>query len=635
MKKEYLHTALLVLLGVFTLQAQQDSAHILREVTVVDSRFRALQIGQFQYKTDSIKLLISPAASMAEWLQNASSVHVRQYAPGSAASFSTRGATSAQSAVLWSGFVLNSAATGVSDLSLLPANLFAPTLLLGGSATFFGSGAIGGVLNLAEDNQQKKGWHGSFGQQVASFKTFKTSLAATYSGLKFCSKTTFTSDKSANNFAYTNLYTLPATTEKRQHAAYKQFHVNQFVDFKLNKWQKVEAEVWYNKAERQTPNSILVNKPAVALLNDTYLRSRLNWLFTKEKTKINVAYAFLYEWQTYQDSTQTNMYGEELFDTNITASHVFQANQQTQIGQYLQWQNGLQVRLDKVSGSNRSGSQNTISAQSGLFFAKKWLSAQAVLRAELWNEKLLPLSPFASLRAEFLKNVFASIYGGYNYRIPSLNDRFWVPGGNLNLEPESGWNGEVAVFYNQKTVSKNVLIRLAAYKNTMQNYIQWVPGAAGIWAPHNVKVVSISGIDFNANVAQTIKKWFFSGELNASFNDAFVQESSVPGDQSQGQQLIYQPKYKATFGATAGYFGWFCHTDYLYTGSVTTSYDGSTQDLEAFTVVDVSVSKSFHLKKTLLNFIFAVNNVANQGYQTIPFFPMPGRNFSLTLKISI
>lgn len=210
-----------------------------------------------------------------------------------------------------------------------------------------------------------------------------------------------------------------------------------------------------------------------------------------------------------------------------------------------------------------------------------------------------------------------------------------MPGGNLNLEPESGWNGEVAVFYNQKTVNKNVLIRLAGYKNTLQNYIQWVPGAAGIWAPHNVKVVSISGIDFNANVAQTIKKWFFSGELNASFNDAFVQESSVPGDQSQGRQLIYQPKYKATFGATAGYFGWFCHTDYRYTGSVATSYDGSTQDLEAFTVVDVSFSKSFQLRKTLLNFIFAVNNVADQGYQTIPFFPMPGRNFSLTLKISI
>ena len=83
--------------------AQNDST-LLQEATVVDSRYASLSAFQVSKSNDSITRLITPAITVAEWLNTESSTHVRQYSPGSVASYSTRGANSAQNAILWSGF---------------------------------------------------------------------------------------------------------------------------------------------------------------------------------------------------------------------------------------------------------------------------------------------------------------------------------------------------------------------------------------------------------------------------------------------------------------------------------------------------------------------------------------------------
>jgi outer membrane receptor protein involved in Fe transport len=77
-------------------------------------------------------------------------VHVRRFGgPGQAAELSIRGSTGSQVVVLLNGVRINSAQSGTTDLSTIPAELIERIeVQRGGGSVEVGSGAIGGVVNI-------------------------------------------------------------------------------------------------------------------------------------------------------------------------------------------------------------------------------------------------------------------------------------------------------------------------------------------------------------------------------------------------------------------------------------------------------------------------------------------------------
>ncbi len=615
--------------------AQVDTSQVLPAVLVTDLRVKELSYTQLQLKQDSVQLLISPGVNMADWLQQTSNANVRQFAPGSAASYSTRGTSSEQSSIHWSGIPINSAATGIADLSLIPATLFSPVFTVGGNAAFFGSGAIGGTVNLADQSAIGDGFHVGISQQVASFNTFKTGLQLTYARLKWKSKSTVYAESSQNNYAYINQYKIPEREETRANAAYNQWHVKQLVGYKINKHQSAEIEAWYNQAYRESPTSILVNKPSNAVLRDRNLRTRALWQLDNNRNLVQASYAYLHEWQTFEDPDLPTPSGGTTHDTNITTNHVAQINYQYKISEKLKWQNGGQAQFSKVSGSNRVGNLHTESLRTGLALNTKNMHAQALVRLEVWDGELLPISPFLGLRYTFFRNFNASVNGSYVYRTPTLNQLYWVPGGNINLKPENGYTGEFALYYSAQKNRQNIFVRAALYASALNEYIQWVPGANSIWSPQNVKQVEIYGLDVNATYAIQVKQWYVALRGALSLNHAETVKSEKQNDQSVGNQVLYQPKLKTTSGFTIGFEKWYVNANYRFIGEVQTAYDGSGNSLDPYGVLDLSLSKTIGFKKGETTFIAAFNNITNQAYETVPYFPMPGRNFSITFKINI
>ena len=74
------------------------------------------------------------------------------------------------------------------------------------------------------------------------------------------------------------------------------------------------------------------------------------------------------------------------------------------------------------------------------------LKVQADLRQEFVFRPSPPLTPKLGLELELLKNSL-TLHGsiGRNYHIPSMNDLFWVPGGNRNLKPEDAISYEAGI----------------------------------------------------------------------------------------------------------------------------------------------------------------------------------------------
>ncbi|MEY2970771.1 MAG: hypothetical protein RLZZ599_1144, partial [Bacteroidota bacterium] len=89
-----------------------------------DTLWTAEIIGSFsksdEYRTSADSLAID-LESASDYLQKDSRFILKQYSPGSVTVSSFGGASSEQSRVLWDGIDISSMATGVMDLSLVPA----------------------------------------------------------------------------------------------------------------------------------------------------------------------------------------------------------------------------------------------------------------------------------------------------------------------------------------------------------------------------------------------------------------------------------------------------------------------------------------------------------------------------------
>lgn len=50
---------------------------------------------------------------------------------------------------------------------------------------------------------------------------------------------------------------------------------------------------------------------------------------------------------------------------------------------------------------------------------------------------------------------------------------------------------------------------------------------------------------------------------------------------------------------------------------------------------DMSVTKTFNIKKSIFKLTAEVNNIFNQQYEVVKWYPMPGTNFKINLTLTI
>lgn len=614
--------------------AQVNDSLLLAEVTVVESKLLRLRQSQYALQNDSLARVGLTFESAAKWLQNESSSHIRQYAPGMVASYSTHGATSAQNAVLWAGIPINSAATGLTDLSLVPIQLLDPTMVRGGNAALFGSAAMGSVFNLQPNLSQKPFLINVMGQW-GSFQTQNSSIQLGFRAKNLNSLTSFSRSSSQNNYTFQNPYLFAKRIDTLTNAAYQITQIMQNTKFLLGKTQWIDADVWLTMADRESPQNILMQSHGHAKLVDKTSRIKLGWHRLKNNMQLDVNYAFLDEWQRYTDRDIIDANNQSTDDTNKTLSHVAQIDFQKKWGEKWVWQGGAIHRFDRVGGSNRVGQQQTSAAQTSLSLHAGAWKVLAALRAEAWQGKLLPISPYVSVSAKVLKHLSFHFFGGYNYRVPSMNDRFWQPGGNPNLLPESGWSYESSVVFQRLFGKISLKSRAAFYQATYTNLIQWVPIGGGIWQTENVKNVAVSGFDFSLSTDYTRHNLAVAYTANLSLNSSQIRQSHTANDQSLGKQLVYQPKFKFTQRLQLGFKNWFTQIAYNFTGVVSSSYAASNNTLPGFGILNAKFGYTIQAKSARYLLLLGLNNIFDTYYETIAYFPMPGKNIALTLKLEI
>lgn len=232
------------------------------------------------------------------------------------------------------------------------------------------------------------------------------------------------------------------------------------------------------------------------------------------------------------------------------------------------------------------------------------------------------------------------------FRMPTFNDLYYTDIGNASLRPEMAtqWNvGAQYQWYAATTGATGITaVKLTAdaYHNRITDKIIAVPTGSSQyrWMMMNIGRVRITGIDLTAMLAVKPHRDL---TLDATFTYTYqsARDRSDPTDTrdggTYGGQIAYVPWHN---GSVLGHAAWRwleLNYSFVYVGErYHTSANIPANHEQPWYTHDLALTASHTFWKSNWRLTLAVNNLFNQQYEVIQNYPMPGRNFKITLRWS-
>ena len=265
-----------------------------------------------------------------------------------------------------------------------------------------------------------------------------------------------------------------------------------------------------------------------------------------------------------------------------------------------------------------------------------------VVREELFGDKWTPVIPALFFESVLSKpgNLILKLSGSRNYRFPTLNDLYFLPGGNPDLRNEQGWTYDAGLSF---AVGKESIYTLTGSATWFDSYIDdwiiWLPTTKGFFSPRNLKKVHAYGIELQTDLQlQFTNDWHLS--LNGTFTwspSINIGEPMTPADQSVGKQLPYVPEISANIVGRLSWRTWafsykWCHYSERYTMS---SNDITlTGRLPKYYMSNVTLEKQIHCSWAEWSLKGTINNLFNEEYLSVLGRPMPRINFQFFVGIT-
>jgi iron complex outermembrane receptor protein len=265
-----------------------------------------------------------------------------------------------------------------------------------------------------------------------------------------------------------------------------------------------------------------------------------------------------------------------------------------------------------------------------------------VLREDVFGSEWTPIIPalfFDGVLSE-RGNVMMKISISRNFRFPTLNDLYFLPGGNPNLKKESGWTYDAGLSF---AVGKEGIYSFSGSVNWFESFVKdwiiWLPTTKGFFSPDNIKDVHAYGVELKADLNVALAKKCRLG-LNGTFSwtpSINEGEPRTPADQSVGKQLPYVPEFSSAITGRLIWSSWsflykWCYYSERYTMS---SNDISlTGKLPSYFMSNITLEKGLSFKWADISLKGSINNLFNEEYLSVLSRPMPGMNFEIFIGIT-
>lgn len=595
----------------FILNAQK----VLDTAVVIGYKITPFIEHKVQIDTNALKL--NPSATVGEILQNASSLHIKNYGNNQLATIQFRGTSAQHTKLYWNGLEINNPLLGLSDLSILPSNFISDIEIhYGGASLTDGNGGLGGSVHLNTDiNWNKKIKEATL--TAGSFNHLQLQYKLTEGNKKWKWLQSSSYQNVKNHFPF---YDYSQSTEKpeliiRNYGASERLNMLNQIEFRPNFNNHFKLSFLYNEVEKEILPNLLQTIDSNLQYDENILfnghwvhyfkKIKTHYILGQSRNKLNFFFRPNEEW------SNTSFYTHQ---QSFIIKRAFKKFTLQSRSNYILYQSNSSNHIEE-----RHQQENINSNIEFQTTRNKWES-NIILRQDVIDRNIAPfLYSFSFYRNTFKKQGIRFQVNN-NYRAPSLNDLYWNTSGNPNLQAEKAFQ------LNLSYVFKNLKAHL--FSNQITNWIQWIPNADGLWRPQNFKNANLKGIELNHSWSKKI-----DSDLILIIENSLTITEAL--DLNTNEILIYTPLQEINSTWTLKNKKLTLLYNFHFTGKRYLSTDNSSH-LPWYTVSNINVKfNGIEKEKYYLKYGLQIQNLFNQSYHIVAWYPMPLRNFLIHIQYQI
>ena len=572
--------------------------------------------------------------TLSDALQLGNGVFIKTYGGnGSLSTISMNGLGSEHTLVLLNGFRLNSAQNNQVDLNTVSKdNIESIEIMNNGASSIYGSEAIGGVVNVITKKIGESELELNVSGQVGSYDQKKIYLKADKRFSRLSISLDYTSESSLNNYDYYFDNGFNSILKERANSAYNLKNFSAGANYFISKNSEIKYFSNYSFQTRENPGIETGSDPADNFQSDKNWNNIISYSnVLSDKLTFKSEFNFQNFLTNYKSSSLIDSYykniflsGQTLFSFNMNSAEIT---------------GGAEIDYATLSSNETAGEINRI--QPGVFL---------VSRIDLTKY----LKIFPSVRYDYIsdisRNVLSGNFGinirpfaetdlnikgsiGNNFAAPTFNELYWKDLGNKNLLPETSLNYEAGLIYGFPFFSKNS-VEVTYSRINAENKIVWSPGSNGKWTPGNIGMSESNVILIDLNAKKDLSKYLtVMIDFSYTYTQALKTSSEYSGDPTFNKQIFYIPENMSKINFSINYKETGFNLFYNFTGSRYTNFE-NTESLSAIDLVEGNIYHSFTVNNINTQVKFEVNNLLNSNYQLISGYPMPLRNYNVTLSLN-
>jgi iron complex outermembrane receptor protein len=450
--------------------------------------------------------------------------------------------------------------------------------------------------------------------------------------------------------------------EKNKSGSFKDLHLLQEVYYNTGRGDRFGLNGWYINSNRELPMLTVDHGEDTDFENrqrEHTFRGVLSWDHLDDGWKMGAKGGYIYTWMAYdykrdvgngnmanmtQSRSEINtIYGQADGEYYIDKEWLFTAS----LSAHQHFVESRDKNIIRQDGNKAVVGYKQARIELSGSVSAKWrpsdrFGISAVIREELCGTEWTPVIPALFLDGVISKkgNIIAKASVSRNYRFPTLNDLYFLPGGNPDLKKESGWTYDAGISF---SVGREGVYTLSGSANWFDSYVKdwiiWLPTTKGFFSPDNIKDVHAYGIELQGDLSVALApEWSLKMDGNFSWTPSInVGEPRTPADQSVGKQLPYVPELSSTVTGTISWRSWsflykWCYYSERYTMS---SNDVTlTGKLPPYFMSNITLEKGLSFKWADISLKGIVNNLFDEEYLSVLSRPMPGINFEIFVGIT-